>query len=46
MALIKTMIKAIKPTSPQTQLKLDFTVASITMGTKKMVATSFHILNF
>lgn len=45
MALMMTMMKATSPTRPQTQLILDFTLASITMGTSSMVATSFQIRN-
>jgi hypothetical protein len=46
MALINTITKQASPTSPQTKLMLCFTVASITIATRKTVAISFHIRNF
>ena len=39
------MMNAINPARPQIQLIADFTVASITMATSKIVATSFQIRN-
>src|SRR5258706_13168813 len=42
-ALFISMINKIMPTSPHTALMFCFTTASITMATRKIVATSFHI---
>ena len=45
-ASIKIIPNKINPITPLTQLILSFTTASITIATRKIVATSFHIRNF
>ena len=43
--LISRMTNAASPINPHSQLRLCFTTTSITIATRNMVATSFHILN-